>query len=175
VIANALDVLTLFQREEQMSLVGHLARHEDNRIAANALILEGQRMISPFVIKQLKRMVTANHHSTVASGLFAIGEIAQFHRQKDPVYFNTQVSFHRLAESLVALMTHEDARVRFQAMAAINKIAEPALSIKAWEFVRQAGEGGLQIEAREHLARVVAKDDAATIDFKVPGEKKRAA
>jgi len=149
VVANALDALMVFRRDYEPSLLDRLARHLDNRIAANALIHEGIRDINRFVIKRLVKLMSSKNPANVASALYAFGEIAAYHRIQDPVYFNTQIAFQRLAENIPALVSHGDARVRRQAFSAARKLGDAKLIAMVWQAV--GASASLADEAREHL------------------------
>jgi adenylate cyclase len=151
VVANALDALTLFRRDYEPTLAERLARHLDNRVAANALVHEGIREISPFVVKRLIKLLKSRKVAHVASGLYAFGEIAAFHRLQDPVYFNTQLAFQRLAHQLLVLVVHEDARVRRQAQIAVRKFRDTNLIIEVWGALRASKDSRVIEEAKENL------------------------
>lgn len=149
VVANALDALKAFRREYDPTFFDRLASHLDNRIAANALIHEGIRDISRFVIKRMIKLMRSKNPANVASALYAFGEIAAHHRIHDPVYFNTQIAFLRLAENIPLLASHADARVRRQAFAAIRKLGDEKLTAAIWQIVH--ANAALTQEARDHL------------------------
>jgi HEAT repeat protein len=124
VVANALDVLKKYQPVER-NWAKSFAQHADNRISANAIVYEGLREITPFVVKKLRRMLHAKDPLHVSSAAYAIGEIAYHHKLRDAVYLKTQVGFLRLVTELVALVFDDDSRVRRQAIIAVQKIADP--------------------------------------------------
>jgi len=121
VVANALDVLKKFQPSER-NWAKNLAQHADNRISANAIVYEGLREITPFVVKKLRRMLHAKDPLHVSSAAYAVGEIASHHKLRDAVYFKTQIAFQRLVTDLIGLVFDDDSRVRRQAIIAIQKI-----------------------------------------------------
>jgi hypothetical protein len=124
VVANAIDVLAKFRSGEDAVLGERLARHPDNRVAANALVLEGRRVISPFVVRRLRKMLSSRNVASMASGLFALGEISSHHRKVDSVYYNLQSDFLKLIEWIPALATYDNAMVRRQALIAAAKAAD---------------------------------------------------
>jgi hypothetical protein len=128
VAANALDALTYFHRQENShwpkGVSEKLSEDSNNRVAANALVYEGVRAISPFVKKRLGKMLKSNDPLTRASALYALGEIAAFHRSSDIVYYNTQVDFHRLVGRLSQHALDVDSRVRRQALLALKKCSD---------------------------------------------------
>ncbi len=158
VVANALDALTFFRRDYEPTLAERLARHLDNRVAANALVHEGMREISPFVVKRLFKLMSSHKSANIASGLYAFGEIAAFHRLQDPVYFNTQLAFQRLARHLLRLVVHDDARVRRQAQIATRKFDDATLSLEAWEALRTSASAQFFEEAKENIGEPPVSD-----------------
>jgi len=124
VTANAVEALATLKLlpGERLEM---LTNHVDNRVAANALVGAGQREITPFVVKELGRMLNAKNHWRVASGLYALGEIARYHRGQNIVYYNTQVEFLGLVAELPRFARHEFEGCRRQALAAARKINDP--------------------------------------------------
>lgn len=124
VVANALDAIAVIS-EEASKRARQLVDHPDNRIAANALVHEGMRDISSFVLKRLRQMLKSDEDLRVSSGLYALGEIADYHRKRDAVYYETQLGFLRLLRTLPDYAFHSDERVRRQAVIAARKAAIP--------------------------------------------------
>ncbi len=154
VVANALEALTLFRREYEPQLTEKLVSHPDNRVAANALVHEGTRMISPFVVKRLNRMLDARSVATISSGLYAMGEIARHHRENDLVYYQTQVDFLQLVQELPDFVRHADVMVRRQALVAARKCADATVNKAIWRLVK--GDASLEMEVRENLGGVAS-------------------
>jgi HEAT repeat protein len=151
VIANALESLTLFRKEYEPSLSARLARHPDNRVAANALLHEGLRQISPFVIKRLEKMLGSRNVANVASALYAMGEISSFHREQDSVYYGTQIEFLKLVKWIPALAANEDAMVRRQALIAARKCGDDDVVDSICRSVTERGDAGRLVEVRTYL------------------------
>lgn len=124
VVANALDALAVISEAASKKAL-ELVDHADNRIAANALVHEGMKEISSFVLKRLRQMLKSDEDVRISSGLYAIGEIAEYHRKRDEIYFKTQLGFQRLIRTLPDYAFHSDERVRRQAVIAARKAAIP--------------------------------------------------
>lgn len=134
VVANALDVLTWFSAGSEESISEKLTLHEDNRVAANALVHEGMRSLSAFVVKRLYKMLQSKQTGRVASGLYALGEIANHHHRRDPVYLSAQFDFMRLIYTLPEFACRDDAMIRRQALIAARKSGQ----VEVIEQIRQS-------------------------------------
>jgi HEAT repeat protein len=145
VAANALDTLTYFHRQDDSKWTERLSVHPDNRVAANALVYEGVRSMSPIVKKRLAKMLKAKDPVSRSSALYALGEIAAYHRSSDIVYYSTQVDFHRLVEKLSTFAIDADSRVRKQALIALRKCDDRAV---IEELKVMAQDEGLASEIR---------------------------
>ena len=129
VIANALEALASASKSrDQISEARGASEdveiyldHPDNRIVANALISEATKGLSPSLVKRLRRLMRAKDDSALSSALYAIGEIAEYHRTRDHVYFMTQLEFQDLLHTLPDFAGHADDRVRRQAIGAAKK------------------------------------------------------
>lgn len=137
VVANALDTLSVV-KEAESERARALIEHPDNRIAANALVREGMKDISSYVLKHLKYMLKSDEYVRVSSGLYALGEIAEFHRTRDSIYYATQLGFQRLIRSLPDFAFHQDERIRRQAVAAAKKSGSPEILTAIEERARLA-------------------------------------
>lgn len=149
IVANAVEVLTLFKREYLPNMTERLSDHTDNRVAANALVHEGLCAISPFVVKRLSKMLEGRNVARIASGLYALGEIAAHQRTLDPVYYMTQTSFIRLTGKCVQFAIHDDARVRRQALVAARKCGNQDILNAIWDLAESRPQ--LMEDAKNHL------------------------
>lgn len=138
VTANSVEVLATLRILPSERLEA-FSGHNDNRVAANALVGAGQREITPFVLKELGKMLSAKNHWRVASGLYALGEIARFHRERNLVYYNTQVEFLELVAEIPKFARHEFEGCRRQALGAARKINDPDIIRKMPEPFLKAG------------------------------------
>ena len=151
VVANAIESLTTFRRDQEPEVTARLARHPDNRVAANALLQEGLRQMSPFVVKRLQKMLSSRNVFNIASGLYALGEISAFHRVQDPVYYGTQIEFLKLVNWIPAFAAHEDAMVRRQALIAARKCGDDHVIESIYHALDERGPAGRKTEIEAHL------------------------
>ena len=157
VIANALDVLRYFKSTDDLSFSKHLIRHEDNRVAGNALVHVGSKELSSVVVRSLQRMLESRRATHIASALYAIGELAVFHRSRDQRYYTTQISFLRLVQSIPTYVTHKDVMVRRQALLAAKKSEDEKVLHAIREIIVREPRGDLAREADEHLGPALAQ------------------
>jgi class 3 adenylate cyclase len=152
VVANALEVLTHFQASVEKKIVQRFEKSE-LRIAANALVNEGREELKPAVVRRLGKMLSQKEKNTViASALFAIGELAKIHRERDLVYYSTQTDFTKMVESLDQYIQHTNSMVRRQAMVAARKAADSAVLERVVTAVVQADSKLLEEEAERYLS-----------------------
>ena len=154
VMANALDSLSTYMshlKKQGGANILSLIDHADNRIAANAIVQEGKRALSAYVIRRLRKMLDSKRASFTASALFAMGELAHYHRQRDELSYRSQESFHELIGMIAPFAQHPDPRVRRQALIAARKAGEPALIATIREAAERNPLGELAREVEEHL------------------------
>lgn len=151
IVANALDVLSHFKSEGDPAFLAKLTKHEDNRVAANALVHEGLRGLSPFVLRRLKKMLGSRRNSHVASALYAVGELAQYHRNRDLIYYSTQLEFIRMIQDLPDFVLHEEPMIRRQSMIAARKSQDAEVIALIREKIQKSGKAELEKEALEYL------------------------
>jgi HEAT repeat protein len=107
-----------------------LAYSEDNRVAANALVLHGADEVSKPVIQRLKKLLASGNPTYVSSAIYAMGEIARKLRARDLVYFSTQSDFLALSQSLSQHAKSTDLNVRRQCLMAAEKLGDELLLAK---------------------------------------------
>lgn len=163
VVANLVEVLTHFKSGGDPEFFEKLLEHENNRIAANALVHHGTQDLTPDVIKRLRHMLASKSPAFIASGLYAVGEIAQHHRASDIVYFSSQVDFLRLVQMIPRFVKHDDAMVRRQAFIAARKSEDKAILDEVWRLVASDNSGRLLQEAEEFLKTAVVVTDAVAL------------
>lgn len=123
IAANAIDALVDYQAKVPKKLISRFAESQDNRLQANALIFTGITEISEDLVMNLKKGLRKKDPAKRASTIFALGTIAALHRQRDLVYYDTQVEFLELVNQLKKFTKDSDASVRKQALQAQEKIA----------------------------------------------------
>ena len=151
VIANALEVMAHFKSESDPGFAVKLIRHQDNRVAASALLREGLRDLSKTVLKGLSGMLRSRKPTHVASALYAIGELSQQHREKDVVYYSTQVDFLALVDRIPDFVMSHDPMVRKQALIAARKCSDSRIFAEVWASVAKSKDEALLREVNQHL------------------------
>ncbi len=152
IVANAMDVLIHFEAPVEKKAVTTVRKSDDLRQMANALVYEGKDELKPAVIKTLAKLMARNQDlAKVASGLYAIGELARIHRDRDLVYYTAQVDFTKLVEQIDSYVVHPNAMIRRQSMIALRKIMDPELLNRAVESLVSADSNLLNEEASKHL------------------------
>lgn len=150
-VANVLEVLTHFKSGANPEFFADLLEHENNRIVANAIVHEGIRALSPAVIKRLGRMMKSKSAAHRASALHAVGELAAHHRERDIVYYSTNIEFLRLVQAIPGFVTHDEPMVRRQALIAARKAADPQVIAEIRRIAGESSRAGLEAEVVEHL------------------------
>jgi adenylate cyclase len=121
VVANAIDVIAFFQHEKSDQLLRPFLDHQNVRIAANTLVYEASRAITSEIVQRLKKSLNSQDPHIVAGSLYALGEIAQHHRNSDLVYYNSQVEFLNLINGISHFLNSTDPMVARQAAVAVRK------------------------------------------------------
>lgn len=96
-----------------------------NRAAADALIAEGRRDYTPEVHGFLKDFLKSSDPFFVASGLYVIAYLYDFHRQRDSVYFKANSWLQEIPDLIAAQAQAKDGMVRRRAQISKSKIEEP--------------------------------------------------
>lgn len=122
IVANALDVFVHFDSSSSLISFDELIKHQNNRILANALIKDGRKDLNKKVINEIKNMTNSKNPFFVAAGIYAVGEIGKHYKETNLVYYNTNLKFLKLVESLQYFFEHENEMVRRQALFAAKKI-----------------------------------------------------
>jgi class 3 adenylate cyclase len=153
VVANAIDTLTHFRRSYDERWREALSHHYDPRVVANALVHEGILGLRPFVVRRLAQLLesSSSERAPIASALYALGEIASFHRQRDPVYFGTQIEMQNLLRRLPEFALHRDARVRTQALRALHRLRDAELINEMWAKIDRSQDKSFRSEAIQIL------------------------
>jgi class 3 adenylate cyclase len=163
VVANALDVLSHFKSKKYPVISSDLLKHPDNRVAANAIVNEGIKEITPRVMRHLRKMLASRTPVHQASALYAMGELVGHYRLKDPVYLSTQLKFQDVLHKIPDYVTDEDPMVRRQALIAARKSAEPLIFARIWALVdSNPSNSAFAREVQEHMGmKLESRRDAA--------------
>jgi adenylate cyclase len=121
-LANTIEALSHLDARLDFA---DMAKEAGPRVKANALVRAGMLALDEGIITAINRMLSSKDVSELASGLFVAGELAQFHRHRDPVWFATQSAFLELIHRLKNYESHADESVRRQARRARQKACEP--------------------------------------------------
>ncbi len=159
VIANALEVLMHFKSQSKDDFVADLMDHADNRVAANALIHDGLRDLGRPIVTRLRKMLESDQISRIASALYAMGELSLQHRMRDPIYYNTQVRFLDLLQTLPLYVTHDNPMVRRQAIMTVRKIGDSDITLHVWSSLTSLGNPAYIREAEVWLGLPQAAED----------------
>ncbi len=130
VVANTIESVEHFKMARLSNAARRLAYSEDNRVAANALVLHGADEVSKPVIQRLKKLLASGNPTYVSSAIYAMGEIARKLRARDLVYFSTQSDFLALSQSLSQHAKSTDLNVRRQCLMAAEKLGDELLLAK---------------------------------------------
>ena len=130
IIANIVDVFIYFDvREFSLSLKG-AEKIFNNRIQANLLVREGFNDLNKKVLKGLKKMIQASDPLYIASGLYALGELAKYYREKNIVYFSTNTKLQKMLINILNFIVHENEMVARQALRAAKKVDNEEMNMK---------------------------------------------
>ncbi len=148
VVANTVEVLTHFSADSKTTVRNI---RDDLRIHANAIVHDGRDEMSGVVMKRLKALLKSKKASELASGLYALGELASIHRAKDFAYFSAHVEFQSLLSQIDVHASHTTTLVRRQALIAARKAGDESVISKIRHHVRDSGSELLAEEVRRYL------------------------
>jgi class 3 adenylate cyclase len=120
-VANAVEAMIHFEPDRNNEVLLKLLKHPDNRVAANTLIKMGMLNMGREVISGLNEMLDSNKPLFMASAAYAIGMLAQFHRNENPLLLETHGGFRLLMRKVRALSNHPDPMVQRQSRNAQDK------------------------------------------------------
>jgi adenylate cyclase len=126
--ATVLQVMTSMKSKVDPEFLHKMQDHSDSRVAASAVIYEGSHAPSKTLFKKLSRMLKSGTAVEVASGIFALGEIAAFHKNKDAGFYKTQTALHGLIRELPRFAFDHDVMIRRQAVRAAWKVNDEKVS-----------------------------------------------
>lgn len=150
IMANGLDALTVI-KSDRSEWIESLAKHHDNRVAANALVHEGQREIGDFVVRRLKNMLRSKDSLKISSALYAVGEIGIYHQQRDPVYFESCGDFRSLINEIPKYSVHSEVHVRRQAVLAAVKLKLAPVTDAIQTLLQEPGNEAVKEEIEKWL------------------------
>lgn len=155
VIANTLDVFGTLEPDAGDEVFANLAKLQDNRIGANAIIKQAKRDWDRQTAKRLEAMLHMKSPYYKASALFALGEIASYLRSIDSVSYHTDTVLQALLEELPTYVEHANKMVRRQCMRAFMKAGrEPELA----QLLRDTS---LEVEIRNEIKEFFSGEQVA--------------
>jgi class 3 adenylate cyclase len=128
-VANTLDVLSRFGHNENKA-VTDLRNHENNRVAANAILYFGRQELSRDVISRLKKMILSQKSDWVVSGLRVVSELTEYHMKRDPAAFRMQIEFLDLFDHIRPLVASEDPKIQKNAARAASLLENTSVELK---------------------------------------------
>ncbi|MFL5815099.1 MAG: hypothetical protein ACJ763_16100 [Bdellovibrionia bacterium] len=120
-VANAVEALVHFEPEHFSDALIKLLKHPDNRVVANTLIKMGMIDLGRDVISGLAAMLDSPSPRFQASGAYAVGILAEYHKSANPMLLETHRGFSMLLKKITSLVTHSDPMVRRQALISQGK------------------------------------------------------
>jgi HEAT repeat protein len=115
-VANAVEALIHFEPEHFSDALLTLLKHPDNRVVANTLIKMGMIDMGRDVISGLAGMLDSPSPRFQASGAYAVGVLAEYHKSANPLLLETHRGFSMLLKKITSLVSHSDPMVRRQAV-----------------------------------------------------------
>lgn len=160
VVANTVEVLTHWSVDiDRRALKRN--HGDDLRIKANAVVLEGNVELTSDVVKKLKALVKSKVPTEIASGLYALGELASLHHRRDPAYYAAQTDFVELVQSLDVYAQHITTSVRRQALIAARKADDATVIERIRRHVETSDSDLMKEEFLRYLESPSAKSLAA--------------
>lgn len=150
VVANTVEVLTHFAVEAKAPAKVRKIR-DDLRVSANAIVHDGKEEITGDVLKRLKVLLKSKKANELASGLYALGELAFIHRTRDFAYYSAQVDFQQLISRIDVFAQHTTTMVRRQALIAARKSGNDEVAGKIRHHVQDSGSELLAEELTRYL------------------------
>lgn len=151
VTANVIEVLTEFESVDRSRIVRQLQSDSSYRTTANAFIHDGMIELNAKVIKGLRQLLESPDPNSIAAGLYAIGELAFRHRERDLVFYSTQVRFLDLVHKIPEFALSPESAIRKQAYIAARKSADEKVIQSIRDQVMSAASETLAIEVDRYL------------------------
>ena len=148
VVANAVEVLTHFSTD----VTGKVVKiRDDLRILANSIVHDGRDELTPATLKSIRGLLKSKKANEVASGLYALGELASMHRSRDFAYYSAQLDFQSLVQQIDVYAQHTTTMVRRQALTAARKAANDEVISRIRDHVKDSGSELLTEELGRYL------------------------
>ncbi len=170
VVANSLAVFSAFASLDEDVIFAKLLTSKDNRVVANALVKEGLKGLRRPIVKQIARMLNSPDPLWIASSLYVIGELAKFHRARNPVHYETQSGFQTLVTQVRQFIVNSNEMIRRQALIAARKTKDRATreAIEAYYF--DSADANVKTEIERFFLK--PETDAAATPDKATGNRR---
>lgn len=93
-----------------------------NRAAADALMVEGKREYTQDIHRFLRNFLDSEDPFFMASGIYVLANLYDYHRQKDPIYFKANEWLGEIPQLLRRHLGSENAMVRKRAEMSLNLV-----------------------------------------------------
>lgn len=113
VIGNVLAIKSFFGLEAKN--IEEKFKSPSNRLAADSLIFSGTKGLSDIVTNRTKEFLSSDNPFFVASGLYVIAALFEYHQSRDLVYVKTNANFRNLALLVPSYLDHPNEIVRNRA------------------------------------------------------------
>ena len=110
--ANAIEALGLYRFQNHPLSEVEVRTHRET---ANLLLIEARLGLSKTLLRRIECLLSKKEPFPVSSGLWLIGEIVDFHRKRDPIYFETNPQLKHLVERASHFVTDSRDVVRRRA------------------------------------------------------------
>ena len=153
VISNALEVLTQFDSSASSTSLKAIRMSDDNRVSASLVVLDYVRQERRGAKQRLRQMLKSKNELYIASGLYALGELAEYSRRQDKAAFATNEFFQSYIAMIPKFALHSSVMVRRQAMVAAKKAHQPELLEKALKEKNRKVPQAIKDEVRSYLEK----------------------
>ncbi|HVK61006.1 MAG TPA: hypothetical protein VM432_05630 [Bdellovibrionales bacterium] len=136
IIANAVEVLAFFEAASRGNLLRRIGGETNSRVLANTLIHDGKIELTSAVYRGLARLIDSSSTTDVASGLYAVGEIARYYRENNQVQFHAERKLQEFIQRIPKFVQNADASIRKQAFIAAQKAETEFITHSIFESVR---------------------------------------
>lgn len=164
VVANSLDVFSHFTSLDEDVVFRDLLKAKDNRVVANALVKDGLKGLTRPVVKRLAKMIDSKDPNFIASGLYALGELARFHRERNMIHYETNVGFQALVKCLRRFVAHQNDMIRRQSLIAARKTQDTTTREAIEAYYLEAASPNVKTEIEKLYLRPDGNPVAPTKD-----------
>ncbi|MBX7231018.1 MAG: hypothetical protein K1X29_02930 [Bdellovibrionales bacterium] len=117
------SVLTLDELSPETYSFHELLSHPTNRVVADVLLAQGRRDLQSQVFHQLKQFLYSENPFFVASGIYVLSYLYDYHRDRDPVYFKANPYLQQIPLLIEPFLSHNNVMVQKRAEISMGKVA----------------------------------------------------